>query len=98
MKTHRLKTWPSLWEDVRSGRKLFEVRSEKDRDFSVGDTVELDEWDPEAQRPHTGRVLCASITYVLHGGRFALPSGVCVLGLDRVFETYRTIDGDMVPP
>ena len=79
-----------MWEAVRSGAKPFEVRR-ADRDFQVGDTLELDEWDPEKGRlvpglGYSGRVLVARVSYVLHGGRFGLPESVCVMGLSNVSE------------
>lgn len=42
---HRLKTWPEFFDDVKSGRKRFEIRK-SDRDFRVGDTWIADEYRP----------------------------------------------------
>lgn len=39
-KVHELKTWPTYWDAVERGEKLFEVR-ENDRFFQAGDVVEL---------------------------------------------------------
>jgi len=94
MRTHRLKTWPSYWEDMRSGKKKFEVRV-NDRDFAVGDRVELDEHDPtwvrllNREKGPTGRVLLTHILYILHGGQFGLPEKLCVFGICDPVERRR---------
>jgi hypothetical protein len=45
MKTHELKTWPEYFSAVWHGLKNFEVR-ENDRNFLVGETLELKEFKP----------------------------------------------------
>jgi hypothetical protein len=99
--THRLKTWPSEWEAVRSGEKPFEVRATHDRDFAVDDRLQLDEWDPEKGGTihsfgYSGRVLTARVSYVLHGGRLGLPEKTAVLGLAGVNEWYRDNEGKLI--
>lgn len=46
---HELKTWPYYFEEVWNGTKTFEVRK-NDRDFRVGDTLILQEYDHEFER------------------------------------------------
>lgn len=46
MKHHDLKTWPTFMDRIESGDKRFEIR-ENDRDFQAGDTVTLNEFNPE---------------------------------------------------
>jgi hypothetical protein len=45
MRTHDLKTWPSSFEALLSGKKLHEYRPD-DRGFAVGDRLHLQEWRP----------------------------------------------------
>ncbi|MGN8066497.1 DUF3850 domain-containing protein [Lactococcus lactis] len=44
MKTHELKLDIKYFDDVKSGKKNFEIRK-NDRDFQVGDVLELKAWD-----------------------------------------------------
>jgi ParB family chromosome partitioning protein len=85
MATHKLKTWPDPFNEVWQGRKLFEWRKD-DRGFAVGDLVRLDEWSPDTG-DYSGRIVMASITYILRGPAFDVPDGHAVLSLrllDRV--------------
>ncbi len=45
MKTHELKILPEYFKEVLLGNKNFEIRK-NDRNFQVGDYVELREYDP----------------------------------------------------
>jgi ASC-1-like (ASCH) protein len=51
--THCLKTWPEYFELVLAGIKTFELRK-NDREFKLGDTLLLQEFDPAVQK-FTGR-------------------------------------------
>lgn len=42
---HELKIWPQYYCRVEDGSKTFEVRK-NDRNFQMGDSVILKEWDP----------------------------------------------------
>lgn len=99
MAEHDLKTWPSEWEAIARGAKTFEVRSNRDRDFAVGDVLLLRKYDPasrysgglpgryvsadgiEGVQDHQAATIRARVTYILHGGRFGLPDGVCVMSI-----------------
>ena len=45
MTTHRLKTWPEVYDDMLDKDKDFEVRV-NNRDYQVGDHLILAEWNP----------------------------------------------------
>ena len=62
MATIKKKIWPGYFEDVKSGKKNFELRL---NDFRVneGDTLLLEEWDPKAKK-YTGRSVKRKVTYV----------------------------------
>lgn len=57
------KTWPEYFEAVASGKKTFELRVQ-DFDVKEGDTLILEEWNPET-REYTGRRIEREVTYVL---------------------------------
>ena len=62
----RRKIWPEYFEDVKSGRKKFELRV-NDFDVAEGDTIILEEWDPETKQ-YTGRKIEKKVSYVLKFG------------------------------
>lgn len=63
---HELKTWPEYFEAVLVGTKTFEYR-QNDRNFRVGDSLRLREWDPfrEGDDRYTGRDTLRTVTYKL---------------------------------
>ena len=86
---HYLKTDPELFEEVRTGRKTFEIRREDDRKFSTGDELILQEtkytsWEMSGgvcPLIYTGRELSVSVGFVLHGPSYGLPPGWCIMSL-----------------
>lgn len=73
---HKLKLAKMFFEDVRLGRKSFELRK-NDRDYQIGDILELREMD---NGELTGRAIEKEITYILEG--FAgLKEDYCILAL-----------------
>jgi len=56
------KAWPELFEAVSSGKKNFDWRL-NDFDIKEGDTLILEEWDPETKE-YTGRKTEKAVTYV----------------------------------
>jgi len=80
MTTHELKSWPQTFWDVATRKKTFELRR-RDRNFAVGDTLHLREWDPTTQ-VYSGRETFKRITFILAGGQFGVDPAYCVLGID----------------
>jgi hypothetical protein len=68
MKIHELKTWPEYFNLMVSGEKTFELR-EDDRDFKVGDRLDLMEFDP-SNGEYTGRHIHRFITHILQDNPF----------------------------
>lgn len=77
MKSHIIKCWPQYFNPLETRQKTFEIR-ENDRDYKVGDTLVITEWDPDNQK-ETGRWEARTIIYMVQGV-FGLPQNVCVLG------------------
>jgi len=63
MPTIRKKIWPRYFEDIKSGKKKFELRL-ADFDIKEGDILALEEWDPQKKR-YTGRRITKKVNYVL---------------------------------
>lgn len=76
---HELKTWPAQFEATLSGLKRFEWRR-YDREFALGDTLALREYDPKTDR-YTGRMCTVKVTYILCPGEFGLPRGFVIMGV-----------------
>lgn len=62
MSTITKKIWPGYYEDLISGKKKFELRL-NDFEIKEGDTLILEEWNPETKE-YTGRRLEKKVTYV----------------------------------
>lgn len=78
-KVHKLKTWPSYFEDIFTGSKTFEVRK-NDRDFKQGDWLKLEEYN-QLTRTYTGRQIHKQVGYILYGPAFGIEDGYCVMSL-----------------
>ncbi len=57
------KTWPDYFELINSGKKKFDLRM-ADFDIKEGDTLVLEEWDPETKQ-YTGRKIQKLVDYVM---------------------------------
>lgn len=78
--THALKTYPEYFKAIESGDKTFELRKD-DRPFKVGDTILLQEYDPE-KKTYTGKEISMAIGYILRDAvKFGLKAGFCIIGL-----------------
>lgn len=83
MAHHTLKTWPTYFDAVVNGEKLFEVRR-NDRFFQRGDTVTLVRMDADsagACYDSFRRKADFTIGAVLQGGQFGIEPGYCVFSL-----------------
>ena len=74
---HELKTVHPYFEDVRLGKKLFELRK-NDRGFKTGDSLLLREYIPSGG--YTGRGVIVRVQYILEGFS-GLEPGYCIMGI-----------------
>lgn len=74
---HEIKILPEYFEAVWTGKKKFEVRK-NDRDYHVGDTVVLKEWNGES---FTGYAVTKRISYMLSSVD-GIKEGYCVFGIE----------------
>ncbi len=91
MTQHDLKTWPEFFADLMIGDKTFELRK-NDRDFKLGDTLLLREWNPKTKE-YTGRRALRRIVYMLAqragagcAADFGLREGYAILGIAATSE------------
>lgn len=75
---HSLKTLPKYFQRVKDREKTFEIRK-NDRDFQVGDEVELVYYNPEDEREYNEPIYL-EITYVFNGGQYGIDPEYCVFG------------------
>lgn len=77
---HEIKILPKYFRDVAAvggGTKKFELRK-NDRNYQVGDSVTLREWDGAE---YTGNEITLGITYVLKDcPEYGLMDGYCIFG------------------
>lgn len=79
MKTHYLKCHPEPFQAILDRRKKHEWRK-NDREFGVGHTLFLQEWDPESN-DYTGREKRVTVTYISRGPQFGIPEGWCCMSI-----------------
>lgn len=77
-KVHDVKLGATFFDDVKTGRKTFELRK-NDRGYKEGDTIVLHEYKNGAT---TGRTITKKIVYMLEDFT-GLEDGYCILGLGR---------------
>lgn len=83
-KVHDVKLGATFFEDVKTGRKTFELRK-NDREYKEGDMIVLNEYKDGAA---TGRTITKKIAYMLEDFK-GLEDGYCILGLGEVEETLQ---------
>ena len=87
MRIHVLKSWPRFFSQLVAGDRTHELRR-NDRDFRIGDLLELHEFEPTTRR-YTGRVctlVVRSITSVAEPcavSSEALDPDFCILSVVR---------------
>lgn len=74
--THFLKIYPEFFNDVKIGRKTFEVRK-FDRNYKLGDVLVLKEYDGFC---YSGRYVAVRVVYLLNNPSFC-KEGYVVLGI-----------------
>lgn len=74
---HELKILPEYFEQVRNGTKTFEIRK-NDRNFKVGDTLWLKEWDGNK---YTGRDTTRKVIYILDDNSGYVLDGYVVMSI-----------------
>lgn len=74
---HDLKCWPKPFYRIFTGQKTAEFRK-NDRDFQIGDFLNLKEWCPDKQG-YTGRSTQRVISHIQEG--FNIPEGYVVMSL-----------------
>lgn len=79
-KRHTLKCWPESFQSTWDGTKKHETRK-NDRDYQVGDSLCLMEWDPKTEK-YLGRLMGATVTYVSRGPDWGIPEGLCVMSVE----------------
>lgn len=83
MKTHLLKIDPELFGLVEDGLKTAEIRW-NDRDFQVGDLLEIYPYDREKQQRVGQRTCMRKVTHILHGGNWGIEKGYVVLSMQKL--------------
>ena len=83
---HELKCWPEFFVAIAAGEKRHDLRRCYDRDFSVGDRLQLREFDP-VSHCYTGREQYVAVTYITSASRRcalsdeALHRDFCILSI-----------------
>lgn len=92
MRTHKLKLNSCYYDDSAAGIKTFEIRK-NDRDFKVGDILELREWiwsGLDGKGTYTGEVHWKIITYILDDEEYLYEGFVCL----AVSPIAEPVEGD----
>lgn len=84
MRIHDLKIQRQHFIDVESGQKKAEIRKH-DRDFNVGDFLQLNEIDEHGTA--TGEGLRVRVTHILPGGAYGLDADYSILSIERIART-----------
>jgi len=87
--THSVKSWPAFFEAAIDGRKTHDFRNKYERNYKIGDFLELNEYNPFVG-DYTGRKALFRITYITSNdtpcalSSNALDRDTCVLSIRKV--------------
>lgn len=76
-----LKSHPEPFQAILRREKRGDFRSTADREFSVGEHINLLEYDPTTQR-YTGDWCIIRVTHIQPGGDLGIPEGFAVLSIE----------------
>ena len=85
---HKVKSWSAFFQAFKRGEKKHDMRDLKDRKYSVGDTLVLQEYDP-FKGEYTGDEMKMKITYITSRdtpcafSSAALDRDYCILSLEE---------------
>ena len=85
-----LKCTPSPFQAILRREKRGDFRSTADREFSVGERINLLEFDPVAQR-YTGDTCVIRITHIQQG--FGIPNGFVLLSIELAAWSTKPPEG-----
>lgn len=63
MAEYNVKSWVAFFQAFKTGAKKHDMRDLKDRNYKVGDTLNLQEYDPSTGK-YTGDEMKMKITYI----------------------------------
>jgi hypothetical protein len=92
---HSVKSWTHLFRQIESGAKRAEIRDLRDRDYRVGDTLELIEWDQFGTGRPTGWRMTVKITHIIDRNTpcamssTVLQPGYGILSIQRTSQPYQ---------
>lgn len=91
MAVYKVKSWVAFYQAFKTGAKKHDMRDLKDRDYKVGDTLILQEYDP-FEGKYTGSEMAMKITYITSHNTpcafssAALDKNYCILSLEQVIH------------
>jgi isopenicillin N synthase-like dioxygenase len=89
--THNVKSWKQFFQLMLDGKKKHDMRNMKDREYKVGDILNLQEYDP-FKGEYTGREAKFKITYITSSvtpcalSSAMLDDTACILSLELITD------------
>lgn len=86
---YEVKSWPAFFSKMISGEKKHDMRDKRDREYKVGDSMLLREYDPFGGG-YTGRWAVVEITYITSNvtpcamSSAALDNDFCILSVELI--------------